>query len=407
MKHFITCLLILCALQAAAQKNYVPAIVITPGNDSLQGLVDYRNWRKAPESIHFKQDLSAPEQSFTPSDIQGFLILPVNELYVSRPVKLDITDESIDHLLATDEREYLEDTVFLLNIVQGVYNLYMYMDKHDRYHFVYDAGELPVQELQVLRKKARGSNSAIITLKHYQQQLYLLFGDCPSIAKRAGRADYREKSLRELFVAYHRCKRPSATLAVKKTERSRVRWGVLAGFSSNTTRFTGDHPLSRLSYTSSAYVFPGLFLDIPCSRQRQQYWFGTELYYKTLDASGEQTGASGQPVDQVYFKFSYLHLNVMFRYVYPKGAVRPFINVGWSNAVMLSEKRNERMREGYRNSIAIDGPKRHEAGIFGGIGVQYGRFQVEVRHARSNGFSPYNALGTNIRSWQGVVRVKI
>src|SRR5690606_8384164 len=132
------------------------------------------------------------EQSFTPSDIQGFLILPANELYVSRPVKLDITHQSIDHLLATDERAYQEDTVFLLNIVQGVYNLYVYIDKHERYHYVYDAAGQPVQELQVVKRKAPGSRSAIITLNHYQQQLYLLFGDCPSIAKRAGKASYRE-----------------------------------------------------------------------------------------------------------------------------------------------------------------------------------------------------------------------
>ncbi|TWI92287.1 outer membrane protein with beta-barrel domain [Chitinophaga japonensis] len=400
-------MLILCTLQAAAQKNYVPAIIITPESDSLRGLVDYRNWRKAPESIHFRKDLSAAEQTFTPLDIRGFLILPANELYVSRPVKLDITDESIDRLLATDEREHLEDTVFLLNIVQGVYNLYVYMDEHDRYHYVYDAEGQPVQELQVLRKKAPGSSSAILTLNHYQQQLYLLFGDCPSIAKRASRASYRENNLRELFAAYHRCRQPSTALTIKQTEKSSVRWGVLAGFSANTIRFTGDHPLARMPYTSSASVLPGLFLDIPCSRQRQQYWLGAELYYKTQDASGERIGARGQPVEQVDLKFTYLQLNVMFRYVYPKGRVRPFVNVGWGNAVVLSENENKRFREGYRDSEAIDGPRKHEGSIFGGLGVQYGRFQVEARHARTNGFSPYNALGTGIRSWQGVVRVRI
>lgn len=408
MKHILLYLLVLSSIVARAQKNYVPAIVISQQNDSLRGYVDYRNWRITPEQISFKQDLQAGEQRFKAADIAGFLILPENELYLSRQVELDVTVQTIDNLLSTNERVIKNDTVFLFSIVKGACNLYVFTDKSDQPHYVYDSAGLAPKELKLIKSRAPDGSSAIVTSNLYQQQLAFLFGDCPVLAKKAASIRYSENALRKLFTDYHQCRNPSERIAVKAKEKMGIRWGLLAGAGFNSISFSGSHYLAVPGYKNSATPLAGLFLDIPVSRNRHQYWFSAEVFYKTEGASGSFNNSNilESWQEQVNLKFSYTQLNVLFRYLYPKGTVRPFANVGWGNAIMISESKNERYRSDRKDDAkeAIDGPRKHETTFLGGIGVQYQRIQVEARYAWSNGFSPYVSLGTSVRSLQGVVR---
>ncbi len=406
MRSAFLSLLILCATLAQAQKNYVPAILIGPQNDSLHGFIDYRNWRITPDEISFKS-LSGEERKCRPKDMQGFLIIPENELYVSRPVKLDITSHNLDHVLGTNKREYLEDTVFMLSIVQASYNLYLYTDKNDRAHFVYDSAGQPTQELLVTKKNV--NNTSVQTLNTYQQQLANLFIACEAVSKKAFRAQYAENDLRSLFVAYHECQHPSDKVVVKKKEKSGITWGVLAGASFNSYTFTGPHYLASGKYGPSQSPLLGLFLTVPLGRDRRQFAMGAEALYRTSDASGtmpDYSIMSDAPSD-VNLKFTYVQLNVLFRYTYPKGTVRPFANVGVGNGLIIKENKNELLRQGLDPEVAIDGPRKHEESLFGGIGAQFKRFQVEGRYVVSNGFSPYNIMSVGVHSLQLMLRVNL
>jgi hypothetical protein len=408
MKYIFLLLLVLGASVARAQKNFVPAIVISHQHDSLRGFIDYRNWRVNPAQISFKQDLSAEEQHFKPTDISGFLILPENELYLSRQVELDVTPQTLDHLMAVYERTYRNDTVFLLNIVKGVYNLYGFTDKGDQIHYVYDSTGLAAKELRLIKSRASDGSNAIATINLYQQQMAFIFADCPAVAKRAARARYSEDALRELFVDYHQCRHPSEKIVVKAKEKAGIRWGLLAGISFNSYSFSGMHFLAEASYKNSVSVLPGLFLDIPVSRNRHQFWGGVEAFYKVVEASGtlNNNNILESWQEQVNLKFSYAHVNLLFRYLYPKGHVKPFASVGWGNAFMLSESKNERYRKGNedRRQPAIEGPAKHETSFFIGAGLQFKKIQVEARYAGSGGFSPYVSLATSVNSVQGIVR---
>jgi hypothetical protein len=408
MKQIFLSLLVLCAIVARAQKNYVPAIVISRQNDSLRGLVDYRNWRISPEQISFKQDMSAEEQRFKAADIAGFLIVPDNELYLSRQVQLDITVQTLDNLLSTNERIYRNDTVFLMTIVKGAYNLYSFTDRNDQPHFVYDSAGQPARELRMIRSRASDGSSAIVNIDLYKQQLEFLFAACPDVAKRARRVSYAENPLRDLFIGYHECRNPSEKIVVKAKEKLSIRWGLLAGAGFNSYNFTGGHFLAKVNYTGTTTPLPGLFIDVPVSRNRHQYWCSAEAYYKVLDASGilQNQNILGATQDQVNLKFSYAQLNLLFRYLYPKGIVRPFANLGWGNAIMISESKNERYQVDRKEDAreAVDGPRKHENTFLGGAGLQYKRLQIEARYAWSNGFSPYTSLATEIKSWQGIIR---
>ncbi|WP_298740798.1 hypothetical protein [uncultured Chitinophaga sp.] len=408
MKQFLLYLLVLSSVVARAQKNYVPAVIISQQNDSLRGFIDYRNWRINPEQISFKQDLQGHEQRFSAGDIAGFLVTAENELYVSRQVELDVTVQTIDNLLATGERVTRNDTVFLLTIVKGAYNLYLFNDRNDQPHFVYDSAGVPAKELRLVKSRASDGSNAIATFPLYQRQLSYLFAACPEVARKAADVRYSEDALRKLFTDYHQCRNPSEKIAVKAKEKLNVRWGLLAGTGFNSFNFSGSHSMTRASYKSNTTPLAGLFIDVPVSRNRQQYWLSAEAFYKTESASGTFTNANilESWQEQVSMKFSYAQLNLLFRYLYPKGTVKPFANVGWGNGVMIGENKNEKYRTDRKDDVekAINGPRKHETTFLAGGGVQYKRIQIEGRYAWSNGFSPYISLNTSVRSLQVIAR---
>src|SRR2546421_10965438 len=86
--RFLVCLL-LWINQLFAQSNYQPAVVINNNGDSVAGKLDYRNWKKNPETITFIGPGSV-HQTFNPDSIQGIFIPSENEVYTSYSVGVDM-----------------------------------------------------------------------------------------------------------------------------------------------------------------------------------------------------------------------------------------------------------------------------------------------------------------------------
>jgi hypothetical protein len=75
MKTPATLLLFICLVVSKitdAQKNYQPGYVVTLGNDTLTGLINYKNWEKNPKSITFKSDANAIAQIFNVNQLEYF-----------------------------------------------------------------------------------------------------------------------------------------------------------------------------------------------------------------------------------------------------------------------------------------------------------------------------------------------
>jgi len=55
-------LFIICPLFIQAQSNYKPAYVVTVAGDTLQGLVDYKEWVQTPATFSFKASEGGNQQ---------------------------------------------------------------------------------------------------------------------------------------------------------------------------------------------------------------------------------------------------------------------------------------------------------------------------------------------------------
>lgn len=410
MKHFYLSLLLVCSFTAAyAQRNYIPGGIITLQQDSLKGLIDYRNWGVAPSSISFKSGADSKEQVFKPGDILGFWVGSPNENYVSRKLKLDITPQSVDYLSRNESRIYQEDSVFITRISNGIYPLYEYTDKNARVHYIFEGADHPAEELLMVRKGYEDANGAkgIQNLPYYKQQLFILFQDCVKVAERTNRLSYRKNDLLDIFIRYNNCKNPRESIVVQKKEKVHIGFGLLAGISANSYSFKGMQRYAEGKYENSVGPLFGIAASFPFARSRQQFSLNGELFYKAVKASSLIDGIENYSVHQVDFKLSYLQFNLLARYTYPSKVIKPYATVGMGNAFAISVK--DEMTTTYTDGRvkvepAMDGPRKYEQSIIGGIGIHCKGVEVEGRYNSSNGFSPFSHLKTTVSSWQLLVR---
>lgn len=409
MKYFYLSLLLLCSLATAyAQRNYISGGIITLQQDSVKGLIDYRNWGVAPSVISFKS-ADGKEQVFKPADIQGFWVVSPDENYVSRQVKLDITPQSVDYLSRNETRIYQEDTVFLTRISNGIYPLYEYTDKNDRIHYIFEGADHPAEELQMIRKsyEDKDGTKGIQDLPYYKQQLFILFQDCEKIAESTSRLSYRKADLQGIFVRYNNCKNPHKAIVAQKKEKVPVSFGLLAGISANSYSFKGQQRFAEGKYDNTVGPLLGVALEIPVARNRQQFSLNGELFYKEIKAGSVIEGIENYSVHHVDFKLSYLQLNVLARYTYPGKVVKPYGTAGMGNAFAVSAK--DEMTTNYTDGrvkveSAMDGVRKYEQSLIGGIGIHCKGWEIEGRYNASNGFSSLTYLKTTVSSWQLLVR---
>ncbi|MCF6402406.1 PorT family protein [Chitinophaga filiformis] len=400
----LCCMLMACVV--VAQRNYVPGVIITRQNDSLKGFIDFRNWYQSPNEIVFKESLSnAEEQRFKPADINGFKVAEPEVEYVSRKLHIDITRQDINSLNEKRERIVQDTPVFLMRIVTGPYNLYEYIDMFSRAHYVYDASGVPATELEYVQQYVeRSSGSGIFTEERYKDQLAALFADNAALAEKARKISYREANLKKLFLAYNNGKAPASgtpqPVTMQKKKRLPVTYGIMAGMAFNSYPFKGSAFIGLGEYENSKGPIGGIWADIPLGRNGRNISFVPELLYKKLETNGVLHGTYSGAI--VKFAFSYLQVNTLFRYTYPtKTAIRPYINAGIGNGFVVKVNENGLLRSADREwEVAINGPRKYEQTLIGGLGVKIYKVNAEVRYTTGNGFSPFPGGRTAIHSFQ-------
>lgn len=111
------------------QTNYRPGYVIKSINDTIYGIIDYRNDKIMSAVCKFKTDDQANETAFSPEDIAGFRFIK-SKFYISKVIN--------------------GKKIFLEFLVKGKINLYYQRDeKGDHYYMEKDSTgiiELPYEE---------------------------------------------------------------------------------------------------------------------------------------------------------------------------------------------------------------------------------------------------------------------
>ncbi|SFW80727.1 Outer membrane protein beta-barrel domain-containing protein [Chitinophaga sancti] len=413
MKNFYLPLLCcLATINSLAQRNFVPGAVAVPQRDSLKGFIDFRNWTSTPNEIRFKSTENGEITTYTPNQISGFALHSDGDVvYVTKHVLLDVTPYIVSSTqsVTQPQTELLDSIVFIQQLVTGAYNLYTYTDRHQRIHFMYNAPGGDIQELKYIKTMVPSPDGGkIYEKKEYQEQLTSLFKDEGKIARQARSVDYRDEDLIALFVAYQHAKAPGTEVLVKTKKKQPIYFGIVAGPAFNSYNWKGgEQYMLHGKYSSSVNPIAGVFVDIPLGGATRQWSMYNELLYKTYSTHASMDMNALLAGDIATFKFSYLQLNVMAQYIYPKGVVKPFVHIGMGNAIIVKTTTNDYFdasRPEHREAFA--GPRKLEQLLVGGIGVRADRFQLEVRGSTSTGWIDIMSASMPVNSLQIIAGVR-
>ncbi len=400
---------LLAALSLAAQQNFVPGTLLFPNGDSARGLIDYRKWDKSPLQITFR-DGSGAEKDYQPADLKGFRIPENGETYLSIAATLDVTRETVTHMIGTEARDTISGEHFFRVLVNGRVKLLLYTDRGNREHFAVvekDSVTQLVKKVTYVHDAGSPDFGKLATSNHYRQQLLNFTAGCVPRQKLQN-LRYSETDIRKVLQQYVRCRYPGEKIAERKKDpQTRLSIGVLGGASLNSARFTGDHSLAAGKLGSRFSPVVGVFLDIPVSRNRQKFSWNNEIVYTSRPVSGSFTRGSYD--NELDINLQYVQIQTMVKYTYPKGRLRPYVNAGVAGAIVTGGK-DEVKRKGIYGSYgpvtekALDGGREFMMPLLAGLGVRYERLHAEARYIFPHNISPFLALESRITSVQLLLR---
>jgi hypothetical protein len=387
-------LILACSTIGIAQENFKPAYIITLTGDTVNGLIDFKDWPHNPSKIKFKKTEQGPERLYFPLDIKVFSVS--NELYKGAIVDIETSPQgSVSELSHDPALNLQKDTVFLESIVEGEKSLLAYQSIRgikNFYIFVDDK-----YELLGYKKYIKPEQNAMLENRKFSGQLLIYLEDCPRLRSKINTVAYNAKSLQKLFKSYYEC--TGLTIAMEKQNKKRDQvWGILAGMSSTKFEYLNKSPdyLYDVDFDRSNNFTVGVFYDFVFPRLHERLSLQNALHITNFYLKKSYTDVE---YDENYKKYTIdigcgqLKLFTAVKYKYPVGKAFIFGRFGITNSVWLfgaNQLKTERYfwgTETVKYQDAIINPATWELGLFGGLGVSYKRFSLGIDYESGNGIA--------------------
>jgi hypothetical protein len=219
LKLYFILLFTALGLQSNAQSDYRSAYIVTNANDTIFGLIDYKNDKANSRICYFKKETGSQIVEYSPGQIQGYRFID-NKYYVSRFVNTGVKEELI----------------FLEYLLNGIVDIFYYRDGPDSHYFI-DKGDNRLLALTNTEKKLVVNNNPydgtyITYSKEYQNQLKYIFSASPSTYKKTSTVSLNHKSLIRISSDYHKemCPNEECIVYEKKLPKVSRIFGPLIGF---------------------------------------------------------------------------------------------------------------------------------------------------------------------------------
>jgi len=289
--------------------------------------------------------------------------------------------------------------------------LYYLKDAEEKVHFFLEKDT--VLEALILKQYLdEYDNFRVRVSEKYKGQLAYHWQDCPSVAKKAFKAEYSRSSLTRLFEAYNSCMTGDTEESrfVRKKERIKAKFSVLGGYHFTSLKFRTDNEpyfqdISFNKYNKGTWG-AGLHLVLP--RQQQSWSLVNELLYTSYQFGGSvlyDINEDQSARHSLTFDFSHLKAFSLLRYEVPSQSVRFFVNLGVSNAWAIRSANHLITERRFFSTITtdqtipFDPPRKYEQGLVVGMGLRFRHFFAETRYERTNGMSPISTISSKIKTF--------
>ncbi|MEM9981403.1 MAG: hypothetical protein AAF734_02830 [Bacteroidota bacterium] len=413
--HYLlaSCMLVglFTSFTAAGQKNFVGGYIISLEDDTLRGMIDFRNSEKNPSQVLFKQ--RGQIEKYSPQEIRQFGVK--GEVYVSASIEKEISPDYLSELNALPDVKLEKDTVFLQSIIEGDKSLYFFKSEKRKDNFYIEEDGTYTLLLHKRYFKEINGKKIISHNRSYISQLSAYLQDCTQLNQSLSKTEYSLKSLRKLFEAYYECK-DEKILFENNIEKIPPEFGMVAGVSLTNVSFSGDGgaftTVVNADYPTSLNFMGGIYFNLIRTKNAGKWSLYNELSVVSYNFEGDYTDFDFTTRDDIFtftrteINYTYLKLYTLLRFKYPINQFALYLNAGISNGYVIASRNYALEDRQFMTSLVttegegIEGARDYEQGLVVGLGGQFKKFTLEARYERSNGVSPSDGLNSPVDRFQ-------
>lgn len=405
MKRLILLITLICTAEFGfSQTDFRKGYVITIANDTLLGLVDYREKAKAYKSCDFKVSKGQNTITYEPGNVIGYGF-ENDKFFQSREISI---------------KNQPSQVVFLEVVVRGLVSLYKFEDTY----FI-EKGNAGLQQLTNETSEVFIEGKRVMkNTNQYIGIINILVFDCVEIRERVQKIELAERALTNLIEDYNRCKgEPSITFKAKKPWTKAI-IGVTGGLNISQLNFNANPGYEHLAgdFEVSKSPMIGVSFDILSPRLSERISFHSDLLYLTSKYYNYTLYNNFSSVERNYvtIELQQLKVPIGIRYTFPKREFTPYVNAGISSTIHLSSN-SKWVQEVESNSVVNTNEsealviKNKQFGLWGGCGVLKSvsnKLYVffELRYEQTDGIVPFTVdsqeLNSKISNFQILIGIR-
>jgi len=325
-----------------AQVDFREGYIIKNNNDTIYGLIDYRNDKRNSKKCIFKPNNNSDKVIYLPSEIIAYRYKD-NKMYISRTIIKNNDITSVEN-------------VFLEYLVKGTMSLYYYRDANGIDHYYVEKADTGLQEL-IEEEKEEYKNGLLVAVvnKKYLNTLDVMTYSCESLRTMVENAELTHSSLIKITKKYNECVCSDCEIFVKPKSWIYVNKEIFIGFNSSQIAIsslpnTNDNP--NWSDNSFNLSFGSQFnFILPRINEKLSFAIGVfyaKHYYEL------NTISTNNKLQTDWNLFSYfIKTPVLLRYTYPKGKLNPYVSIGTNMFFVVRENGMTVQYSNYKNEIEI------------------------------------------------------
>ncbi|MDQ2657537.1 MAG: outer membrane beta-barrel protein [Bacteroidota bacterium] len=392
-------------LPLRAQTDFRPGYVVTNENDTLQGLIDYREGTIKYDTCFFKRSPEAGVVKFTAGAIRSYRFLR-DKFFASKTIK-----SHTDTLKNVFAEVIVRGKVSLFRIRK---DFYVSKDTSALYKLV--------NEKQVIRV---GGKRVMVESNRYIGVLNFLMSDCDRVRADVRNARLYERSLTELAERYNHCLDQRPVTYKSDLSFMDISVGLSAGGSLTDLGFRNglspDGPFAG-EFRSSVSLLGGAFVDLSSPRVNPRLAFHVGVLYSHSMYYSFHSYRQLYYTDRHYVTLDVKRLQVPFgiRYALPERKYTPYLNAGLictynisGDSRWIREREIDNVVETYKSNDV--GLGKSQAGIWAGFGIRRQVFPsadilLEVRYVNMPGSfrtaEPFSSAGPSVSGLQILLGIR-
>lgn len=392
----------LLGIEVHAQFDFRKGYLIKNTNDTISGWIDYRRNNVNSKKCVFKQNIEDKSRIFSPKEIKAYRFID-GKYYVSK--KLDVDGK--------------QSQLFLEYLINGIVDIYYYSDEEGE-NYLADQGEGNLIRLKnEERELIRNRKTFVGESKEYRRMLKVIFKESPTIVKRVNSLDLNHKSIIEIAHDYHNevCLDQKCIIYEMKLSKTSRRFGMLFGMNYTSVN-DKENLLDKFSYLKDGALEDALSPNIgffyktnlPMINDKIHLQYSASFSFLKLAGTHmrQESLYHFKLINRITLKRTLFHNNLLFKYEFPQGVIRPTLQFGGLVNYAISTKYERSYELRNTNDIITDTDRftkspfsKLYAGFIFGLGFNTTVFNgrtifFDLNYSTSNLLDKFEGLKSNV-----------